>query len=295
MVERSQSRLRREYHCAWFVLLTACELDSSAIAGVKRMDADASTKWRPDSLPGDGMQGNAGAGSLANGAENGSKSGGGSSDAGTQNNRSNDKPSVSRPPGMSPPASSGPMSTTTTAGTPTADAGMDASTNVNVNVNGGTAGDSASIPRPDTSSGQAGQPGDKTVAAGAEAPDQSGPKAGSGDGADESGTLAALLIVAAAQTLRGRAQAGQTAIWLALAGDGTQLNPPLVSNVLDVLLATGACFRNPVPCAQVCVIISQDCKPCVADETCRMQLTNACGRSVAACGESAAAGTGGSP
>jgi hypothetical protein len=134
-----------------------------------------------------------------------------------------------------------------------------------------------------------------TAAAGAEAPDQSGPEAGSGNGAAESRTLAALLIASAAQTLRGRAQAGQTAIWLVLAGDGTQLNAPLVTNVLDVLLATGACFRNPVPCAEVCLIVSQDCKPCAADETCRKQLTNACGKSVAACGESATAGSGGSP
>jgi hypothetical protein len=127
------------------------------------------------------------------------------------------------------------------------------------------------------------QGGDDTPDQGGDdTPDQGGGEAGSGG----SRTRTALLIAAASQTLRGRAQAGQAVIWLALAGDGTELNAALVTNVLRVLLTTRECFRNPVQCARVCAIISQDCKPCVADEPCRSALTTTCGsRSVESCGQ----------
>jgi hypothetical protein len=65
--------------------------------------------------------------------------------------------------------------------------------------------------------------------------------------------------------------------WRNMARHSDRLTPEIVTPALEALASSAVCFARVSQCVNVCVVIEQDCEPCVEDAGCHAALRQVCG------------------
>ena len=263
----------------WLCLLAGCSLQATpkSSSGAQRTNVDAG-EWRPDERPDAGER----------------RSTSRAHDAGAEPQADAAAP-VASGTHAQPAADSGKPQSDKAGTNSQAQGGKPADTAANGGKdgtstpqdNGGTGG-SESPPNKPTTEPAAGAPAQPSAGTPAATPVSGGTGGQAGVGGPRNVREALVDAVIGAMSRgngngNGNGNQGDWSSWRRAAGESGELAPEFVTPMLNALLLSGTCFERIETCVSVCVVVAQNCGPCVADKDCKAALSRVCGERAASC------------